>query len=285
MTASKQQLQTLALDFSGATPTATCLRLDESLPWEQFVAVGNTIRQCADASSWWIGDWLVAAKGRYARRYDAALQLWPERSREGLQSLAAVCRAVPPHVRRADLEYSHHQVVAKLTETEQIEWLTRAANEGMTRDQLRVAIADEATKHSSPATSAGATTPAATVLLTPAYAGVTQETEGSATTTTEPASAEEPAPDVPTLLHLGHVTLVADAQRTVAKLTRYIDKEELARGPVETWPASERLALDVDLARSSTSSTTSSPSTSASPAPPDLPPEKSLCAHKLCPTH
>ena len=92
-----------------------------------------------------IGDWLVHGEDRYSRsdayreRFTQAMQ------RTGLelktlQNAATVARRIEVSRRRENLNFSHHNEVAKLTPEEQNEWLDNTETEGLSVLRLRKSI-------------------------------------------------------------------------------------------------------------------------------------------------
>jgi hypothetical protein len=101
----------------------------DGLEFDDWLAVGRRLLRLAEASAWWVGDWLVYGEWRYGERYQTVvdqLQLKYDRVRD----YAYVAANVPPIIRRSDLTFTHHRIVAKLAPCEQRHWLERAAAEG-----------------------------------------------------------------------------------------------------------------------------------------------------------
>ena len=93
------------------------------------------------ASVRWWADWLRYGESRpdWQDRFSQAL----EESRyeeETLRNLKYVAENVAPSRRRDDVPFAHHAEVAKLSPREQTAWLTKAADEGLSKRDLRVAI-------------------------------------------------------------------------------------------------------------------------------------------------
>src|SRR4051812_9106304 len=88
------------------------LRLRGEVGVAEWAAVGRRLLGVADASAWWLGDWLVFGEFSYGEKYKtviAALNLKYDR----LRDYAYVAGSVPREIRRADLTFSHHRLVAK----------------------------------------------------------------------------------------------------------------------------------------------------------------------------
>lgn len=114
----------------------TGLQLREGLSFEEWSRVGSQVSALADASAWWIGDWLVYGQRTYPRRYrDAIAQT--ALSYQTLRNYAWVATQFPLYRRREKLSFGHHAELAALPPEEQDVWLTRAITNGWTRNQLR----------------------------------------------------------------------------------------------------------------------------------------------------
>src|SRR3954451_21175465 len=90
----------------------------------------------ASASAWWLGDWLIFGRMKYARRYKDAV------AATGLDYLtlrnyAVVARRFEASRRRQTLSFQHHADLCAMSDEEQDRWLDLAAAGGWTRTELR----------------------------------------------------------------------------------------------------------------------------------------------------
>jgi len=135
-TMAKAIQQELDLGLPGeVTPVSYTLPAD--MEYDQWEQAGRLIARIGRASRWWIGDWLLEGEARFGEK---ASQLMDSLGLEysSLSNIAWVAKRVPPEVRREDLSWSHHEVVAVLERPEdQVKWLARAAEQGWKRDELR----------------------------------------------------------------------------------------------------------------------------------------------------
>ena len=118
----------------------TGLTIRGDVDFAEWVAVGRKIMRVWNASAWWIGDWLVYGEFRYGEKYSTVvetLQLKYDR----LRDYAYVAGNTPRSVRRPDVSFSHHRIVAKLEPAEQARWLEEAAGGSWTTRQLKEAVA------------------------------------------------------------------------------------------------------------------------------------------------
>ncbi|URN07324.1 LmbU family transcriptional regulator [Actinomadura madurae] len=114
----------------------TSLLLPEELSIESWVSIGQEISVIADASSWWLGDWLVYGQEMYPGRYRRAMK-GTGLSYQTLRNYAWIARRFPMSRRRDTLSMQHHAEVVALPDAEQDEWLDRAALDGWSVTELR----------------------------------------------------------------------------------------------------------------------------------------------------
>jgi len=90
----------------------------------------------ADASAWWIGDWLVFGQREYGNRYKQAVAA-TGLDYQTLRNYAWVASRFCASRRRDTLSFGHHAEVAALCEDDQEAWLRRSVVEGWSRNELR----------------------------------------------------------------------------------------------------------------------------------------------------
>jgi hypothetical protein len=141
--ASPARSETLTLG-PGCKATRTGLQISEALDvdaWEQLL---GRVVAFSDSSAWWIGDVLAYGEWKYGEKYRAILadlELEYDRARD----YAYVAGNVPCTIRRDDLSFTHHRIVAKLAPVDQEDWLARATENGWTKRELQEAIESAAT--------------------------------------------------------------------------------------------------------------------------------------------
>lgn len=138
----------------GATLTAVSLEVtDPNLPFQSWENLGRCISFAGNAWQWWVGDWIRIGETLYgedaaqavddsASRYDVMRRVTGV-EQQTLLNVASVARKVAPFVRRPELRFSHHAVVAPFEEEDQVLWLHRAVDNQWTVAELRQAIRDE----------------------------------------------------------------------------------------------------------------------------------------------
>lgn len=112
------------------------LQLPAQLSFDSWKQIGNQLSAIADASAWWLGDWLVFGQTRYPERYRQAIDE-TALDYQTLRNYAWVTRRFPVSRRRDTLSMQHHAEVASLPCELQDEWLDRAERFQWSRNQLR----------------------------------------------------------------------------------------------------------------------------------------------------
>ncbi|WP_323747974.1 LmbU family transcriptional regulator [Catenulispora rubra] len=131
----------------------TSLHLPPGLAWSEWRRLGRQIFVIADSSAWWLGDWLIYGQNCYPNRYKRAVAE-TSLDYQTLRNYAWVARKVPVERRREGLGFQHHAEVAGLAAGDQDEWLSRAEEQGWTRNELRRQIRAAQRKDASAAESA-----------------------------------------------------------------------------------------------------------------------------------
>lgn len=128
------------LHVVGANPTRTSLPLEDGLGFNEWREIGEKLTRMADASKWWVGDWLAYGE-RYRRDYTTAMQQL-DRTFHALRNYAYVASKVDSALRSADLSWSHHRLVAPLEPDQQRYWLDESLRHGWSVLELDQAITE-----------------------------------------------------------------------------------------------------------------------------------------------
>ncbi len=112
------------------------LALQPGIEFERWRKIGVQVGTLADASAWWIGDWLIFGQRAFPDRYRSAIEATGF-SYQTLRNYAWVAGQFPVYRRRDNLSFGHHAEVASLDEEHQEIWLVRAASRGWSRNVLR----------------------------------------------------------------------------------------------------------------------------------------------------
>jgi hypothetical protein len=125
----------LSADRSAMT-TRTSLSLPTSMSIDAWRNIGERISRISDASTWWLGDWIIYGQAKYPDRYKRAVDD-TGLDYQTLRNYAWVARKFDPSRRRGKLSVQHHVEVAFLPEDEQDVWLDRAERFKWSRSTLR----------------------------------------------------------------------------------------------------------------------------------------------------
>jgi hypothetical protein len=136
-----------------ARSTANGLELRRGLTYDAWVSVGARIARIANASAWWLGDWVIYGEQSYGMRYRAALRA-TALDYQTLRNYAWVARSFEPFRRRPGVSFQHHAEVAALPEADQDLWLDRAERLQWSRNELRRRLRAEALSAPVPTTDA-----------------------------------------------------------------------------------------------------------------------------------
>lgn len=118
---------------------ATKLVLPETMTFEEWERVGNSLQQMQRSILWWVGDWLNFGDLKYGEKYAQAIE-GTGYSYQALADAAYVCRNIDASLRREILTFSHHREVAKLEAGDQAMYLDIAEEEKLTTKELRKLI-------------------------------------------------------------------------------------------------------------------------------------------------
>jgi hypothetical protein len=134
--------------------TRVGLRIPAALSFEEWERAGHRLAGLVDSSAWWLGDWLVFGKDRYADRYQRAIA-GAGLSYQTLRNYAWVAGRFEHRRRRAALTFQHHVEVASLPGDAQERLLDQAERQSWTTRQLRSTIRAEQRDRLDPAAPVG----------------------------------------------------------------------------------------------------------------------------------
>ena len=126
----------VSLEQSGVI-SRRALRLPDTISESEMTALGVMFSDVDDTSRFLLGDLLVAATSRYGDDFAVTVMEATGLSFQSCANLASVCRRVKPNVRRQELRFHTHAVVAPLEPSEQKRLLGLAVENQWTRQRLR----------------------------------------------------------------------------------------------------------------------------------------------------
>jgi hypothetical protein len=112
------------------------MRFDPLMRFDRWKALGARIAFYADASSWWLGDWLTFGQVKYGRRYKEGIAL-TGLEYQTLRNYAVVARRFELSRRRDNVSFQHHAEVCALRDDDQDFWLDLAGENHWSKAELR----------------------------------------------------------------------------------------------------------------------------------------------------
>jgi hypothetical protein len=112
------------------------------LDYRGWALEGRRIGLMCRASPWWIGDWLLYGTATWGERYAAAARITGY-DPKSLRNMRYVASRVDLSLRRDDLTWSHHALLASLDADRQRKWLERARRERLSVEDLRLELRAE----------------------------------------------------------------------------------------------------------------------------------------------
>jgi len=130
-------------------------RGDPELPYRDWIVEGRRIGLILRGSPWWIGDWLLYGTQRWGEMYSQAARVTGY-DRKSLRNMRYVSSRFELSLRRDDLTWSHHALLAGFDPDEQRRWLEQAAAQRLSVEDLRVELrVAKRSDHAALVTSAG----------------------------------------------------------------------------------------------------------------------------------
>lgn len=98
----------------------------DTVPFEEWEKLGDQLKKCARSCNWWLGDWMNYGERVYGEKYAQAVEV-TGLDYQTLANIAWVCANVGLSLRKENLPFSHHALVAKMPIETQRKWLDKAA--------------------------------------------------------------------------------------------------------------------------------------------------------------
>jgi hypothetical protein len=107
-----------------------------SMDLPDWLAAGRRLGVIGRGSQWWIGDWLLFGTAKFGARYREASRVTGY-DIKSLRNMRYVSSRFDPSLRRDNLNWSHHALLAALDAHEQRYWLDRATADRLSVEDLR----------------------------------------------------------------------------------------------------------------------------------------------------
>jgi hypothetical protein len=130
-------------------PTSGSARQNASLPtaWTPpegldrpgWILHGRRLGALSRKSNWWVGDWLRFGAAKWGEKYVLAAKITGHDT-HSLENMVYVASHVDISLRRENLSWSHHCLVAAFDPEEQTYWLDRATECKFSVNDLRIEL-------------------------------------------------------------------------------------------------------------------------------------------------
>lgn len=121
---------------------AVCWRAPAKFEYRAWVLEGKRIGLMCRGSPWWIGDWLLYGNARWGEMYAAAAKITGY-DPKSLRNMRYVASRFHVSLRKDNLTWSHHAVLASLDVDQQRYWLERASHDRLSVEDLRAELRAE----------------------------------------------------------------------------------------------------------------------------------------------
>jgi hypothetical protein len=109
------------------------------LAYRDWVLAGRRIGIMWRGSPWWIGDWLLYGTSRWGEMYAQAAKITGY-DPKSLRNMRYVASRFDLSLRRDNLTWSHHALLASLEPDAQRRWLDRADHDRLSVEDLRIEL-------------------------------------------------------------------------------------------------------------------------------------------------
>jgi hypothetical protein len=111
----------------------------EDMRHPDWVSAGRQLGAMGRGSNWWVGDWIRYGTARWGEKYVEAARITGY-DVHSLRNMAYVASRFELSLRRDNLTWSHHALLAALEPDQQVYWLDRAATQNMSVADLRLEL-------------------------------------------------------------------------------------------------------------------------------------------------
>jgi hypothetical protein len=112
---------------------------DDELGHRQWLAEGRRIGVMSRCSAWWIGDWLLYGTARWGEMFTEAAKVTGY-DPKSLRNMRYVASRFQLSLRKDNLTFSHHALLAGFEPDAQRQWLARAVADRMSVEDLRIEL-------------------------------------------------------------------------------------------------------------------------------------------------
>jgi len=127
----------LAFEHFNITEVGLCS--DDTPTQNEWYEVGRVLQRIGSGIQWLWGDWIEKGEKVWGKTYAEAVEISGLDS-QTLQDYAWVARHVHQSLRKRELSFNHHKVIAHLSEADQVYWLNEALEKKWTVAEMRAEI-------------------------------------------------------------------------------------------------------------------------------------------------
>jgi hypothetical protein len=116
--------------------SAIAWRAPDSIEYREWLLEGRRIGVLSRGSQWWVGDWLLYGTGRWGEMYVQAAKVTGY-DPKSLRNYRYVASRIDVSLRKDNLTFGHHALLASLEPDAQRHWLERAVHDRLSVEDLR----------------------------------------------------------------------------------------------------------------------------------------------------
>lgn len=116
--------------------TETSLVIQKNISFDEWMSIGDFLKQVNKCVLWWLGDWLNFGENKYGEKYSQALDE-TDYTYGGLANASWVSNRFEISCRHENLSWSHHSEVASLDIEKREKYLNDAEENGWSKNRLR----------------------------------------------------------------------------------------------------------------------------------------------------
>lgn len=124
---------------SSGSPTPIAWVPPDGIDRAAWILAGSRLGGYSRSSNWWIGDWLRYGTARWGEKYVVAAKITGY-DPHSLENMVYVASRFEISLRRENLSWSHHFLVAGLKPQEQVHWLDVATERHLSVNDLRIEL-------------------------------------------------------------------------------------------------------------------------------------------------
>jgi hypothetical protein len=119
--------------------TRVAWRPPAELDHATWIVAGRRLGSVGRLSNWWVGDWLIYGAAKWGKKYVLAAKITGY-DVHSLENMVYVASRFPASLRRENLSWSHHFLVAALEPEHRSYWLDFATEHRLSVNDLRIEL-------------------------------------------------------------------------------------------------------------------------------------------------